>query len=39
LESPEEVEDLVFKEEEEDLVVKEEDLVVKEEDSAEAAMA
>jgi hypothetical protein len=32
LESPEEVEDLVFKEEEEDLVVKEED-------SAEAAMA
>jgi hypothetical protein len=29
----------VFKEEEEDLVVKEEDLVVKEEDSAEAAMA
>ena len=30
---------MVFKEEEEDLVVKEEDLVVKEEDSAEAAMA
>ena len=29
----------MFKEEEEDLVVKEEDLVVKEEDSAEAAMA
>ena len=29
----------MFKEEEEDLVVKEEDSVVKEEDSAEAAMA